>query len=57
MVNVKYSILGVEGPHDQAFIGKLLDFYGLEKFRGERKSLDPFWVKFIPTYPKNEQVV
>jgi hypothetical protein len=53
MVNVRYSILGVEGPHDQAFIGKLLDLYGLEKFKGERKALDPFWVKFIPAYPKN----
>lgn len=51
MVNVKYSILGVEGPHDQAFIGKLLERYGLEKFKGERDSLDSFWEKFIPTYP------
>lgn len=52
MVNVKYSILGVEGPHDQAFIGKLLEQYGLEKFKGERDSLDSFWEKLIPAYPK-----
>jgi hypothetical protein len=24
MVDVKYSILGVEGQHDQAFVGKFL---------------------------------
>jgi hypothetical protein len=51
MVNVKYSILGVEGPHDQALVGKLLELYGLEKFKGERDSLASFWEKFIPTYP------
>lgn len=51
MVNVNYSILGVEGPHDQAFIGKLLIQYGLERFGGERDLLDSFWEKFIPVYP------
>lgn len=52
MVSLKYCILGAEGPHDQAFIGKLLKQHKLEKFKGQRNSLDPFWEKFIPTYPK-----
>ena len=52
MVSLKYCILGVEGPHDQAFIGKLLEQQRLTRFNGERASLDPFWEKFIPTYRK-----
>lgn len=52
MVSLKYCILGVEGPHDQAFIGKLLKQQRLTQFDGERDSLDPFWEKFIPTYRK-----
>ncbi len=53
MVNVKYCILGVEGPHDQAFVGKLLKQHRLAEFNGQRKSLDAFWEKFIPTYPRS----
>ena len=53
MVSLKYCILGVEGPHDQAFISKLLKQQRLEEFNGRRDSVDPFWEKFIPTYPKN----
>lgn len=52
-MSLKYCILGVEGPHDQAFIGKLLKQHRLEEFNGQRASVDPFWEKFIPTYPKN----
>jgi len=53
MVSLKYCILGVEGPHDQAFISKLLKQQRLSKFNGKRDSVDPFWEKFIPIYPKN----
>jgi hypothetical protein len=53
MVNVKYCILGVEGPHDQAFVGKLLKQRGMERFKGDSESLTPFWEKFKPSYPKN----
>jgi hypothetical protein len=53
MVSLKYCILGVEGPHDQAFIGKLLKQQRLREFDGQRSSVDSFWEKFIPTYPKN----
>jgi hypothetical protein len=53
MVDVKYSILGVEGQHDQAFIGKMLELYGLKKFGGQHKHIDSFWTKFIPTYPRD----
>ncbi|WP_240041568.1 MULTISPECIES: DUF3226 domain-containing protein [Okeania] len=49
---VKYAILGVEGPQDQAIVGKLLKLLGLKKFDGSVSNLDSFWKKFIPTYPK-----
>ena len=48
MVNLKYCILGVEGPHDQAYIGKLFDLQRWGRFDGQRDSIDPFWEKFIP---------
>lgn len=51
MVSLKYCILGVEGPHDQAVIGKLLKQHGLSEFNDERDLLDPFWQKFVPIYP------
>ncbi len=51
MVSLKYCILGVEGPHDQAFVGKLLEMRGFTKFDGQHKNIDPFWQKFIPSYP------
>jgi len=56
---VRYAIIGVEGPQDQAFVGQVLkqllgfkDFRGKE-FRGLKKNLDPFWQMFIPKYPKD----
>ncbi|MEG5028971.1 hypothetical protein QUB36_17915 [Microcoleus sp. AT8-B1] len=53
---MKYAIIGVEGPHDQAFTGKvlkLLNFKDLrEELKGLESQLDPFWRKFIPVYPK-----
>jgi len=53
---VRYAIIGVEGPHDQAFTGKVLKLLGFKDFREELKGLesqlDPFWRKFIPVYPK-----
>lgn len=53
---MRYAIIGVEGPHDQAFTGKVLKLLGFKDFREELKglksNLDPFWRKFIPVYPK-----
>jgi hypothetical protein len=53
---VKYAIIGVEGPHDQAFTGKVLKLLGLKDFgeelKGLESQLDPFWRKLIPVYPK-----
>jgi len=65
---VKYAIIGVEGPHDQAFTGKALKLLGFKDFRDEWNKLDKltrldmskeleskfdkFWHKFIPRYPK-----
>ncbi|MGK7892049.1 MAG: DUF3226 domain-containing protein [Leptolyngbyaceae cyanobacterium] len=56
MVERRYALIGVEGNHDQAFIAKILKkAFDLKKF-GDQKddqesTLDPFWRKFIPTYP------
>jgi hypothetical protein len=53
---LKYALIGVEGPHDQAFTGKVVKLLGFKDFREELKglksNLDPFWRKFIPVYPK-----
>jgi len=52
-VSRKYVLIGVEGPHDQAFVSrilsKLLDFC---EFKGDNSKLDHFWRNFIPNYPK-----
>ena len=55
---VEYAFIGVEGNHDQAFIGKILKlFLQLQDFRepkaggGLIEHLDPFWSKLIPSYP------
>src|SRR4028119_352710 len=65
---VRYAIIGVEGPHDQAFVGKVLKLLGFKDFKEEWDNLDKstrldmskeleskfdkFWHKFIPNYPK-----
>lgn len=46
-----YYLLATEGPHDQAAITRLLELYGLKRFNGKKKALDPFWEGLIPTYP------
>ncbi|NEP91175.1 MAG: hypothetical protein F6K18_32670 [Okeania sp. SIO2C2] len=50
---VKYSIIAVEGNHDQALVSNLLKLLGLKKIDGNESNLDHFWKKFIPTYPNN----
>ncbi|MFP4694270.1 MAG: DUF3226 domain-containing protein [Halothece sp.] len=55
---VNYGLIGVEGNHDQAFIGKVLKLLGLKDFRetqgGLRQNLDPFWSKLVPSYPNHK---
>ncbi len=48
---VRYALLAAEGPHDQAAVGKMLELVGLQRFQGKTRKLDPFWQKFVPTYP------
>lgn len=54
---MKYAIIGVEGPQDQAFVGKVLRVLGFQDFRTKSKgldsNLDSFWRKLIPKYPQN----
>ncbi len=49
----RYAIIAVEGPHDQAFVAKMLMGLGFKEFSGKASDLDPFWDKFKPNYPKN----
>jgi hypothetical protein len=49
----RYAIIGVEGPHDQAFVSKLLIGLGFQDFTGRAAELDPFWETLKPKYPKN----
>lgn len=51
---MKYSILATEGPHDQAFLAKLLRTLGLERIQDDRESLDAFWQGFLPVYPPKQ---
>lgn len=56
-MNKKYVLIGVEGNHDQAFIAKILcKLFKFSEFTGEESKLDSFWRKFIPTYPKGENL-
>ncbi len=48
---MKYVLLGVEGPHDQAAVGKLLKIAKFRLFNGKPKHLDSFWEKLVPAYP------
>jgi len=57
MVIQRYALIATEGPHDQAAIGKILEMSGLVKFNGEYRLLDPFWGKFVTTYPSPNQKV
>ena len=51
----KYVLIGVEGPHDQAFVSRILcKLLGFYKFDGTASKLDNFWrkAKIPPIYPK-----
>jgi hypothetical protein len=43
-----FSYLVAEGPHDVAFVGRLLGTFGLKRVR-LRDKLQPFWTPLIPT--------
>lgn len=47
----QYGYLVVEGPHDVAFVGRLLRPFGLRRVR-LISDLDPFWTDLVPgTFP------
>jgi hypothetical protein len=50
----RYVIIGVEGPTDQAVIGRILKLLGFKRLEGRDSSrlLDPFWEPFRPKYPR-----
>ena len=45
---MNYAYLIVEGPHDAAFVAKILKFAGLQQIR-LHGDVHPFWVPIIPT--------
>ncbi|WP_414564493.1 MULTISPECIES: DUF3226 domain-containing protein [unclassified Anabaena] len=51
-MSLKYALIGVEGPHDLAFVGKILKLLKFKEFDGKEHNLDSFWAKFKPIYPK-----
>jgi hypothetical protein len=51
-VDKKYSLVVVEGPDDQAAIGRVLRLLGFDKFNGRDENLDTFWENLKPIYPK-----
>ena len=49
----KYTLIVVEGPHDQAFVGRVLSLLGMNSFRhkpqsGKEELLDPVWEAWKP---------
>lgn len=52
----KYCLVVVEGPHDQAIVGKLLRMSKLEKFNGDPNKLDSFWLDLKPDYPRKNDL-
>lgn len=57
----RYGLVVVEGPHDRAFVGRVLALLGFKSFRGRPKSgrsahLDPFWAPWVPTYPRGDNL-
>lgn len=57
---MNYALIGIEGYHDQAFIGKILKLFQFQDFRtatgfkGQEEKLDPFWRSLRPNYPKQD---
>lgn len=52
----RYVLIGVEGNHDQALIGRILQkIFDFSKFSGDESQLEKesLWRKFIPKYPKS----
>ncbi|NNC03115.1 hypothetical protein HJC10_09685 [Corallococcus exiguus] len=48
---MKYAMLAVEGPTDQAVVGQSLKLLGFKRFGGQIEDLDGFWTPLIPRYP------
>lgn len=51
-MNRRCVLIGVEGNHDQAFLGKILrELLGFSQFNRNELDLEPLWRKFVPVYP------
>jgi hypothetical protein len=52
----RYGLIAVEGPHDRAFLGRVLRALGFVSFKdkpaeGRLGLLDPTWKEWVPSYP------
>lgn len=53
-MSVRFGILAVEGPADEATVGRALKHLSFQRLGGEGSAdrLDPFWRPLVPTYPR-----
>ena len=57
-MSLRYALVVVEGPHDRAFVGRVLSGLGFSAFKekpkkGRKERLDQFWEGWVPSYPKS----
>lgn len=55
-MTTRYAFIVVEGPHDRAFVTRVLESLGFERFEGKAADLDPAWAAWRPTYPKDDNL-
>jgi len=54
---VKYGYIAVEGPHDLAFVGRLLKLHNLDRVK-KLPDLDPFWRVLVPrVFPHQDDLL
>jgi hypothetical protein len=60
-MSLRYALIVVEGPHDRAFVGRVLSGLGFSSFKdkpnkGRKTRLDAFWNEWVPSYPKSDNL-
>ncbi len=54
---MKYGYIAVEGPHDLAFVGRLLELHALDRVK-MLGHLDPFWHALVPrSFPHSDDLL